>query len=69
MQEDKRIILYYLLLAVKETRVGQEIITMSLTPDTEKVIVYYKGGSEQEINVACDSGIAMIRDIVNQIES
>lgn len=34
----------------------------------EEVHAVFRGGYTKKINVACDSGLAMIKDIVNKIE-
>ena len=34
----------------------------------EEVHAVFRGGYTKKINVECDSGLAMIRDIVNHIE-
>ena len=36
--------------------------------DTEEVHAVFGCGYTKKINVACDSGLAMIKDIVNKIE-
>ena len=35
--------------------------------DDETVVIHYKGGAEKTVNIACDSGIAIIRDIARQV--
>ena len=35
--------------------------------DDETVVIHYKGGAEKTVNIACDSGIAIIRDIAREV--
>lgn len=35
--------------------------------DSETVVIHYKGGAERTVNIACDSGLAIIRDVARQI--
>ena len=35
--------------------------------DEETVIIHYKGGSEKTVSIACNSGLAIIRDIARQV--
>lgn len=35
--------------------------------DDETVVIHYKGGAERIVNIACDSGMAIIRDIARQV--
>lgn len=65
--EDKYDIVSALNGALVRTRDGWDAqVSMKYVPDLEAVRVTTKYG-EQLINVACDSGLAMIRDVVNNI--
>lgn len=67
--ENKNLICGLLAQAIVATRAGRDI--QSLTYDRERELVYVYSLDSTDpiriINVACDSGIAMIRDIMNNI--
>lgn len=65
--ENKQKILDYLLLALKETRAQHDLKALWYDPQLEQVIVRWKEG-RQVVNVSCDSGIAMIKDVLSAIE-
>ena len=67
--EDKSKITSALFDLVSITRAGNDISGMrySMAPE-ETVTIFYKGGGKRVINVACDSGIALIRDVVRRIK-
>ena len=66
--EDKRDIVRCLAEALHRTRAGYDAqARLTYDPDLEAVRVTTNFG-EQLINVACDSGIALIRDVVNNIK-
>ncbi len=62
--EDKQLICNYLLEALKLTRAQGDIEALDYDHETETVTGTYKDGCKVEINVACDSGISMLRDIM-----
>lgn len=62
--EDKQLICDYLLETLKLTRGQSNLETLIFDPETEIVIGTYKNGGKVTINVACDSGVSMIRDIM-----
>lgn len=62
--EDKQLICEYLLEALKLTRGQGNIETLDYDSETETVIGVYRNGNKIMINVACDSGVSMIRDIM-----
>lgn len=49
------------------TRGASDLKSLDFNPDSEIVTAVFEGGS-RTINVACDSGTAMIRDIMNHLE-
>lgn len=49
------------------TRGASDLKSLDFNPDAEIVTAVFEGGS-RTINVACDSGTAMIRDIMNHLE-
>ena len=57
-----------LLPVLKMTRALCDLEDLEYHVDTEEVHAVFKGGYTKKINVACDSGLAMIKDIVNIIE-
>ena len=67
MEENKQEILDKLVEALKLTRRHYDMVGMIYHPESEMVtVVWLEGGTS--VNVACDSGIAMIRDILRAIE-
>ena len=63
--EDKHKICDLLLAALKETREAGDITSLNYDGGKEIVTVEFEGGGKRRINVAMDSGTAMIRDIMN----
>lgn len=56
-----------LLETLKLTRIGTELIDLDYIKESEIVVAHFEGGHKVDINVACDSGIAMIKDIIRGI--
>lgn len=56
-----------LLETLKLTRQLYDLIGLDYIEEKELVVAHFEGGGKKEINVACDSGIAMIRDIIRGI--
>lgn len=70
MHEDKQTICDHLCKALRATNYGEDIVVLTyaaLSEAEERVIVTYKSGYSREINVSCDSGYAMIRDIMKNV--
>lgn len=65
MTENKQDILNYLKATLQLTRCGQDIADLIYNDEKETVNVLFKLGGMKVINVACDSGGAMILDVVN----
>lgn len=63
-REDKQLICEYLLEALKLTRGQSDLEMLDYDPETEIVTGTYNNGGKVRINVACDSGVSMIRDIM-----
>lgn len=57
-----------LLPVLKMTRALRDLEDLEYHVDTEEVHAVFRGGYTKKINVECDSGLAMIKDIVNKIE-
>jgi hypothetical protein len=66
MREDKQKILDLLLPAVKATRDQHDLQALNYDAEKEIVAVVYENGV-LNVNVACDSGIAMILDVLRAI--
>lgn len=66
-EENKQHICELLLPALQATRNLHDLKTLTYSEDEEIVIATFDSGWTKKVNVACDSGIAMIRDILKQI--
>lgn len=64
--KDKARLCKLLCMVLQLTRGGSDLKSLDFNPDAELVTAVFEGGSKT-INVACDSGMAMIRDIVNHL--
>lgn len=69
MHEDKEKILEKLFQALVLTRAGWNLMDLEYKKETglETVTAVYANGHKKRINVSCDSGIALIRDVCRQI--
>ena len=65
--EDKQKILDLLLPALQATRNLADLVGLEYREDRELVYVKLAGGNQKIANVACDSGTALIRDVIEQI--
>lgn len=65
--ENKRLICDRLLEVLYLTRQCSDLIDLDYIEDEELVIAHFENGRRTAINVACDSGIALIRDVVRTI--
>lgn len=52
---------------LKATRAGSDIDSMKLSEDGETVTIMFCNGFIKNVNVACDSGIAIIQDVVRTL--
>lgn len=68
--ENKQQILDYLLKAIQATRAGNDVSELQYDAEKEMVYVYFGGSdfADRSINVAMDSGIAMLKDVINHID-
>jgi len=66
--EQKQTILDLLTFTLRHTRAGNDIREMKLDGDFVKVFFQNDTKPSRVINVAMDSGIAMIRDVMNYID-
>lgn len=65
--ENKQKILDTLLIPLRETRALSDLYKLEYDSDREVVIATFEKGYTKEANVAMDSGIAMIRDVLAHI--
>lgn len=69
MPENKQDILNQLWEAIRRTRAGDDVTGLRYDGKNEMVLVdFIDNPGGRKINVAMDSGIAMIRDVVNNID-
>lgn len=67
MEENKQLICDLLLLVLKATYHAADIVSLDYDAEEEIVTIAYKNGYKCYANVAMDSGVAMIRDIMRNI--
>lgn len=67
MYEDKKRIIDLLLPAVQATRAGEDVTELLLSEDQKTVMIVYEHGHRERVNVAYDSGCALIRDVMRHI--
>lgn len=67
MEEDKRAICLTLFNVLRLTREYHDLIELKYDNDKEAVVATFEGGYTRKINVACDSGVAMVKDILRGI--
>ncbi|NSI88072.1 hypothetical protein [[Clostridium] scindens] len=67
MREDKQKILDLLLPALQATRNLHDLQELECSEERELVYAKFESGYQKVVNVACDSGTSMIRDIIGQI--
>ena len=65
--EDKQAICRLLLAALQKTRAYHDLTDLMYDPHSGKVLAKYAGRSALLINTECDSGIAMVNDILAHI--
>lgn len=65
--ENKEDIVKRLKLLLRSTRAGSNIEDLVLSADQDEVIIIFKQGSKKKINIAADSGIAIIMDVINKL--
>jgi len=70
LREDKQPILDALKVTLNLTRAGDDITALNYDKEREEVQVHFNNSSfaARRINVAADSGIAMIRDVMRGLE-
>ena len=65
--ENKKDIVARLKLLLKDTRAGKNIEDMLFDEKREIVTILYEDGSKRKVDVAADSGIAIIVDVLKVI--
>lgn len=65
--ENKQEILNKLLPALQATRNLHDLVGLEYQADRELVYAKFESGYQKIVNVALDSGTAMIKDIINHI--
>lgn len=69
--ENKETIIQLLLQALKFTVAGvniEQIRYEQLTNGDEIAVIMYDNGYRKSVNISCDSGLALMRDILRAIE-
>lgn len=62
--ENKKEIVARLKLLLMVTMAGAYIEKMTLSDDEKKVHITFGNGCGRDINIACDSGIEIIKDVI-----
>ena len=65
--EDKQKILDLLLPALQATCNLSDMVSLEYREDRELVYAKFANGNQKIANAACDSGTALIRDVIGQI--
>ena len=67
MKENKQEICNSLCATLQKTRDQRDLVSLTLDKRQETVIAEYTDGDEKEISVWGDSGVALIKDIIEQL--
>lgn len=62
--ENKKDIVMRLTLLLKATRAGSGIKKLVLSEDQKTVFIEFDSGGSRDVNVDCDSGIALVQDVI-----
>lgn len=65
--ENKKEIVTRLKILLNATRAGEDIKKMELTEGGDFVVLQRENGCTQEVNIAADSGVALISDVLKAI--
>ena len=70
MEENKQAILDALKVAINLTRAGDDVTKLEYDSEKELVNVHFRNEKypARQINVAMDSGYAMLKDVMNHID-
>lgn len=68
--ENKQLILDALKVAINLTRAGGDVRELKYDTEKELVLVYFGNSTTpgRQINVEMDSGIAVLKDVINHID-
>ena len=67
MEENKTVIVARLSQLLKATRAGEDIARLKLSEDESEVTIIFTSGYVRDVNVECDSGMALIRDVIRNL--
>lgn len=67
MKEDKQLIMDLLTQTLRETRMLDDLLDLVYDERREIVTATFRNGTTKTANVACDSGIAMIKDVLKAL--
>ncbi|MCI8736888.1 MAG: hypothetical protein HFI11_07925 [Lachnospiraceae bacterium] len=67
MNENKKEIVIRLGILLKATRTGEDIKMLTLSEDENFVTIVWENGYKKDVCVEADSGIALIRDVMNAL--
>lgn len=67
MNENKKEIVIRLGILLKATRTGEDIKMLTLSEDENFVTIIWENGYKKDVCVEADSGIALIRDVMNAL--
>ena len=67
MYEDKQLIMDLLCKTLQATRNASDVVSLGYDADSETVLVTFASGGFRIVNVAMDSGTAMIRDVMTHL--
>lgn len=64
MAENKEKIVMLLEVLLKQTRAGKGIECLQLNEEQDEVTIIFDSGFCRKVNIAADSGVAIIRDVL-----
>lgn len=67
MVENKEKIVLLLKVLLKQTRAGADISVLKLNETQDEVTIIFNSGFCKKVNIAGDSGIAIINDVVKRL--
>ena len=67
MYENKESIVARLKLLLTATRAGSGIEDLILNERQDQITILFETGCTREVNIAADSGIAIIQDVIKQL--
>ena len=67
MYENKESIVARLKLLLTATRAGSDIEDLILNERQDKITILFETGYTREVNIAADSGIAIIQDVIKHL--